>query len=203
MIQIPQTFWLNVSSAFLGLCASACVFVLTWLKIRVNYIRRNLHSPLEKSNQKDKAIQELCQECGIRLNHATRVYVVQYKNGEIFDAGNSIRWTRRVCEWDRGDTVSVLQNYTEILASTITQETDLVLQSGPSFTVVSTMPRSTFKSMCERDRIQAIARCCIKKGDQVVAFLGADFDCEEKPENIGEIVRFAGLVALELMANER
>jgi hypothetical protein len=81
-----------------------------------------------------------------------------------------------------------------MLVSNVTEEIDLVLDEGPSFTVVKDLTPSKFKWLCEEAGVNAIARCAVRKGDKIIGFVGADFETEVVPENIYLICEYAGRI---------
>jgi hypothetical protein len=158
---------------------------------------RQKHIPHDAIHAHDLAINSCIQEAGIRLG-AIRSYVGQYRNGEFYDSGNPVQRKSRTHEWRRDGIEGQAQSHRDMLVGLMADEYTLVKQDGASFTPVRDLPRGNFRALCEAEGAKAVARAAIRRGGNIVGFVGADFDVETPPPNVDELVRCADRVAFEL-----
>ena len=85
------------------------------------------------------------------------------------------------------------ERFRAVLISTLPEEMDLVRENGPSYRLVADLPLGKFRWYCEQGGAKAIARVVVRRGMDIVGFVGADFDgdCEQPPSNIGCMTELA------------
>lgn len=165
---------------------------LRWLDAK----RKSMAPQLVESVARDKRTEELCARLGERIG-AIRVYVSEFHNGQHYNSGHSIDKKTRTIEWDADGVQNMQKYYENVLCSTITDEMELILSDGPSFTLVSNLKQGAFKSMCQRDNAKSIMRIGIyNKDGKLDAMLGADFETVTPPSNLSESMAIAGLISL-------
>lgn len=158
---------------------------------------RSAHAPtryeLDAISHRDKRIYVLLAELGTKLG-ADRAYLTRYANGEQYADGTDMFRKQRTHEWVRVG-VSHYWDPQDGDVSRMPEEIRLVLDNGPSFTVVSAMDDGPFKRLMNAMQIRAVGRCAVKKGVRVVAFVGVDFlHREREPENMHELVLYANRI---------
>lgn len=171
-----------------GTAIAAVLYFNEWLK------KRHKLPHLRISAEKNEKIQDLLIEIRIRLK-ADRAYLGMYYNGDKYIEGSEIIKVSRTNESAAPGVSLEAQYYQNILISLLPDENKLVTEEGSSFTKVSVLPDGKFKRMCESRNIQAIARCAIRKDKNIIGFVGLDYsDDIEKPENIEDLCRYAGIL---------
>jgi hypothetical protein len=129
---------------------------------------------------------------------AKRVHLSKFHNGEKFVDGSEIIRFSRTHEWARPGSPYQMEIFQGMLLSSVPNEMKLVMAPGASFTVVSDLPECKFRWLCEGDATAAVARCSIFAGTHPVAFVGADFDTVEPPENMAELVKLARDIGIKI-----
>ena len=161
--------------------------------------RRKQHPPVETMVDGDRRTAVAAAVCLDRLGPSCiRVYVAKFHNGEYFDDDSSVYKYTRTYEHVRAPYSYEAREFEKMLISRVPEEMKLILEEGPSYTLVSDIPRGLFRWLCEdRGGVKAVARCAIYKGKRRIGFIGADFywpDGDEPspiPVNINEVCRLA------------
>ena len=159
--------------------------------------KRPTHARVEELHGPDLRINAALDEA-LFVTGANRVYVSQYRNGVMLESGNPLMKKVRTHERMRSGYAGQVSEYKTVALSRVPEEFTLVRADGPQFTAVHALPAGEFRSMCESEGIIAVARVAIRRGPNIVGFLGADYGTDERPENIAELEKQAGIICLEL-----
>ena len=110
-----------------------------------------------------------------------RVYFAKFHNGEHYVDGSEILKYTRSNEATREGVTEERNHLREVLTSWVPEETALVREDGPSFTLISALPQNChFRWVLKSSGVKAIARCkVVDRRANIVGFVGADFDTEE------------------------
>ena len=194
---ILQTFSKDIlAPTIVGLGAVFAVWYKSWLA------NKRKQFTIRISAEKNDRIQVLLTEVRARLD-ADRTYLCMFHNGSKYTQGSEILKVSRTNESANPGVSLEAQHYQNILISLIPDEMTLVTEDGPSFTKVTDLKDGKFKRMCIARGIQSIARCAVRKGNEIIGYLGADFnDIEERPANIDELCQYAGIVEQVLTSSK-
>jgi hypothetical protein len=139
--------------------------------------------PIEETLRSDVEITLILERTRLALG-AQRVFLAKYHNGDHFDDSSEIRRKSRTHEVVADGVAYQTEEYKGVLTSSIPDETAIVLQEGPSFVRVEDLKPGKFRWLNERGGTISIARCAIRRGKNVIGFVGADFWSENEPPNM-------------------
>lgn len=154
-------------------------------------IKKHPREMFERNKVQDLRIHELLAE--IRLTfRAQRAYVCKFHNGDHFVDGSEIMKLSRTHEVVRDGVSHQMTENLEKLTSRFPEQIDMVLTPGPGYELVKEMKiGSHFKAMATAGGVRAIAAVPLEKNKNMIGFIGVDFDDENRPENIQELVQYA------------
>lgn len=197
--------WDNVLQVFakdilaplaVGLVAIGGIWWKNWLA------HKRKQFVIKISAEKNDKIQVLLTEARVRLK-ADRTYLCLFHNGSKYTQGSEIMKVSRTNESASNGVSLEAQYYQNILISLVPDEMTLVTDAGPSFTAIKDLQDGKFKRMNIARGVRSVARCAVRKGSEIIGYLGADFnDIEEKPENIDELCQYAGIVEQVLTSSK-
>lgn len=195
----PQTvfnFWFELGKAIQPAIQAALVYGLAVAGgVLVQWTRhRRRHTSIEQEFNIAARIAAQYEICRDRLGPSCmRAYNTKYHNGEEFDDGTPMRRKSRTYEALRPGVTPQRDNFKGLLTSELPDELKLVLDDGPSYTLIRDLKPTKFRALCEEGGGRAVARCAIRKYGKVVGFVGADFDgdCDTPPANINELCLLA------------
>jgi hypothetical protein len=196
-----HTFWDQLGQALAQTILALAVYVAAQLSGLLQRDQRSKpHKPLEQSHNEDLQIKLRLERVREHLG-ADRAYLSQYSNGEKYLSHRDIVKKSRTHEVTRQGFSYQQDQFKGVLVSDIPDETNLVMQDGPSFTLVETLPLGRFRWLCEQGGAKAIARCAIHRGKEIVGFVGADFGTDCCPANIDELCKVAYEIGQILTVN--
>ncbi len=164
--------------------------------------RRHRHASLEVMNDHDVGIDRAL-DAALYSTSASRVYVSLFRNGATFDSGNPLMRKCRTHERCRNGVSPQSLDYREMPTSRVPDELALVRADGHSFTPVADLPHGHFRSLCEIEGTVAVARVALRRGSDLVGFVGADYGSAAEPPNMAELEKAAGIVSLELASTAK
>ncbi len=173
-----------------GVAIAVSIWIRDWIKRKGNV------PSIRVTAEKIDKIQTLLLEIRIRFD-AARAYLALYHNGDKYVEGSSLLKMSRISETVAPGVSLEAENYRNILISLLNEENKLVCEKGPSFTITSTLSDGKFKRMCESRGIYAVARCGIRKGEDIIGFIGLDYndqDMATPPESLNDLSRYAGII---------
>lgn len=166
-----------------GITAVAIYVFVGLLHAIFRAIRRR---PMVLSNSAHRSLKitMLLTELGSRLG-ADRAYLAEYHNGDHFFSGSEIFKKSRTHEWTAAGVAQSRPRYQDVLVSLFPDEMALVDEEGPSYHPTSDLPiHSTFRHYLESEGVNAVARCAVMRGSNVIGFVGLDFiRRHEKPSD--------------------
>jgi hypothetical protein len=148
--------------------------------------RVTIQVPVEQAAWNDLRITEQLAHLRDRVD-AQRAYLSRFHNGDHFNDDSELLKKTRTHEVVRDGVAYQSEHFRGMLCST------MVIESGPSWTMVNDLPKGKFKWLCMIGGVDSVARCAIRKGGKIVGFVGLDFDhaTESPPENIEALCEFA------------
>jgi hypothetical protein len=199
-----DTFWDRFLAALAPLLATgvAAVFAWLWWRLKLRLERINTPPTFEQSHRTDQRITTLLAEART-ITGADRCYVAGYHNGTRLigpaeDGYHLLKKSRTHEVVGPGVEPSVgpeVNDYKDLYVSLIPEEYELVVEDGPSWRVVEDIDDSKFKRMLMNSGVWAVARCAIRRGGEIVGFVGADFNHRRaKPANMDALVDYAGRI---------
>lgn len=185
------TFWQQMGETV----RPALIIVTTWAVawITNKYQARKVRKPhplLEAMHGQDRQINFALEKVRERLG-AQRVYLAKLFNGDYYTDNSEILKQNRTHEVVRPGSTYESGKFTGLLVTRVPEEMKLVTEEGSSYRKASEMARGYFRTLCEQGGVRAVARCAIRQNGAIVAFVGADFDDEERPANIDDLCSLA------------
>lgn len=167
----------------------------------VTYIRSHPHvPPLQEENDRIAEIDDLITRALIELG-GIRAYVSEYVANGPGQDGKPIKVKRRTHERVADGVSYQAGEFEHIPMGFLAEETALVLQAGPSFTLVKDLPDCKFKWICRAGNTSAIARAGLWHPGEVdpFGFIGLDFRVPSgqipvPPPNIDVLCEYAGRI---------
>lgn len=176
-----------VGPAIVGAASYLVVKTSEYLKNRKRYWHINI------SAEKNEKIQEKLTELRITLN-ADRTYLSMFHNGFKYVDGSEVLKKSRTNESVAEGITFEAEKYRNLMISHMNEEMILV-EKGPIYSLASDLPDSKFKRMLVSSRIKAVARCPVKKNNDIIGFLGTDFmSLPITPPNLDELSKYAGII---------
>lgn len=153
---------------------------------------RHQHVPLPQTNARDIEINKLLRQIRREMG-ATRAYIGRFSNGVVYLNRSEIMNYSWAYE-DVGEGASqAADKFQGIKTSLVPEELSLADEPGPGFRTVDSLPEGRLKRMCWEFGVKSIARCRIGESKLPVGFIGLDYQSSsEPPENIGDLVQYAG-----------
>lgn len=195
---IRTEFWDAVAGVFFLALTAFFVWVRKLIKSLINRIEsKSPSTPIRITVKQDIEINVLLDRLRRDLS-AQRVHVTRFSNGDHFIGGGSIIRLIRTHERVKPGVSFQTENFRGMVLNSVVNEVKLVLDEGPSFTLVSALPDCKFRQLCEDGATVAIARCAIFRDGQPVGFVGADFDDIHPPDpaSLGEVCIVARKVGI-------
>jgi hypothetical protein len=173
-----------VPAVALTLCYVSAELLKWW---RAQRKAKPNHS-VDTTAERDRQVSVLIAELGVRLD-ADRVYISSYHNGNHYVDGSDILKCSRTHEWTQPGISYEARGYQDVLISLMPEESRLVADRGVCFMTTADMPEGRFRWSCEVANIEAVARCAIRHGKDIVGFIGADFvNCARAPAEIDDLL---------------
>lgn len=145
------------------------------------------HRSLEEIHHENIEINVRLDRCIWRIGPTCmRCYLGQYRNGERYLSDNEIVKKWRTHERVRDGVAPQMPIFDGILISRITEETQLVIDNGPSWMLVDDIREGEFKAICQAGGTTAIARYAVKNGKHIAGFIGVDLSADVQPEKLAE-----------------
>lgn len=182
-----------------GLGVFAGVAVGSFVTYMRNHGQSN-RSPLQQETSQNSEVDELVTRALIEFG-AIRAYVSEYVDNGLGQDGKPIKIKNRTHERVADGVNYQAVEFQHIPMSTLAEETALVLQAGPSFTLVNDLPDCRFKWICRAGNTNAVARVGLyRKGSpDPYGFVGLDFrvpvgQIPVVPPNIEVLCEYAGRI---------
>lgn len=189
--QLWSTLWPFIASAVTAVAAYFATQFIAALRKAGLAIP---HDRVEETHVRDLRIQDLLTELRIALK-AKRASLAKIHNGEKYVDGSDLLKVSRTHESVEYGTSYQAETIRNVLVSTVPEEFVLVMEDGPSFRSVSELPPGRFRYFCEMGGVFAVSRMAIRRGKDVIGYLGVDFGREtaSAPEDLaGKLKTFAG-----------
>jgi hypothetical protein len=180
------SFWYRLGEIIAPVVLALATFIMAQLS---GFLQRKQkpHKPLEHLFRIDAEIKLALERARHELG-AMRVYLSQYMDGDKYLSETDVVKKVRTHEVIEPRFSPQQENFRGMLLSDIPEETALVMQEGPSFTLVSSIPYSKFRWLCEQGGAKAIARWAVRnEKKEIVGLIGADFDDVKEPKNISAL----------------
>jgi len=170
----------------------AILGLLNYWSERVKKRTRFYH--LQFSAEKNEKIQYALTEIRMILN-CGRAYLGMFHDGSKYVDGSEVLKISRTNESVKDGVSFESQYYQNIPISLLVDEMKLVEQEGPAFTKTSDLKDGKFRRMLMGKNIKAVARCSIRRNNEIVGYLGVDFvENADPPINIDELCRYANTI---------
>lgn len=175
-----------LSGLFKAAIVAAILFLTDYLNDWLKARKKARAHPLEQDADRNRQIGEILST--IREHYrAKRAYVSRFHNGGQFLGGGGVYRVTRTYESCEPGTTSEMDNFRDVISTTMVDELELIMEEGAGWRAVSELQKTHFRMQCSRGGAQAIARQAIKKEGHVIAVLGVDFATDERPANLKKL----------------
>lgn len=174
----------------------AILSALTYIGIKMveKWREKKNHHSIKMTAEKNNKIQEILTEIRAKLS-ADRVYLTLFHNGNKYIDGSEILKMSRTNESVSPGISIEAHYYQDISISLVPDEMKMVTSPGVNYATVSSLEDGKFKRMSISRGVKAVARCGIRKSNDIIGFLGVDFDTDVNiPPNIEILTHYAGII---------
>jgi hypothetical protein len=190
---LRELFHIITNELVTPVLVAAATGLVLWLREKLVKKTRRLFDIRISADKNDK-IQDLLLEVRFRLE-ADRSYLTMIHNGDRYTEGSEILKASRTNESVAQGVSMEAQHYQNVLLSLIPDEMRLVIESGPSFVKTVDLADGKFKRMLESRGIKCVARCAIRRGKDIIGYIGLDYSRDiDPPPHIDDLCKYAGIL---------
>jgi hypothetical protein len=187
-----ETSWVYSFMSDFGMPAVA--FAVGWTAREVARWRSRHRYDFNGHHIDDIRIHETLAELRVVLS-AQRAYLAKFHNGQSYIDGSDILKMSRTHEVVMDGVSYQTADFQDMLISRYPEQMTLILEDGPGFIKTSEIKEgSRFRGLKIAGGVRSSAYVGVRKGRELVGFVGVDFAAPERPANIDLLIEYSGRI---------